>query len=183
MGKRGRPAKAGERYACGKLKPTGDPVTGALWHRIREHAAKLARDERLASELGRLSFHRQITDAQAAAGFRVGLIYGMFERHYSAPPRKTRSPSYQIGLTGDAGLAEELMEREAFVDQVRRRRASLEAFLALQDEFDSWEFSRNAASVRPDIEHHGATRRAPRLLIEAVCVDDCTISYLSLIHI
>lgn len=158
MGKKGRSRKTGERYASGKLKPTGEPVSGALWHRIKTDAAKAVRDERLASEVGRLSFHRDISDGQAAAGFRVGMIYGMFERDHVGRPRTARSPSYEIGLAGTAGVAEELMEQEVLRDKVRRERASLEAFTALQEEMKTWAHPRAAK------------------LIEELCVDDRAIA-------
>lgn len=176
--KKGRPAKAGERYACGKLKPTGDPISGAAWQRIRADAVKVVRDERLASEVGRLSFHKEISDAQAAAAFRVGAIYGLFDRDHHGKPRFARSPSYELGFSGSVGATEELIDAEILRDRVRRERATLEAFTALQDEFALWEFNRDRLSVRPEkaLEHHGATRRTPRLLVEAVCVDDRTIA-------
>jgi hypothetical protein len=163
MGKgKGRKRKSGERYDCGKLKPTGEPVSGALWHRIKTDAAKAVRDERLASEVGRLSFHRDISDGQAAAGFRVGLIYGVFERDHVGRPRSVRSPSYEIGLSGSAGVCEELMEQEVLRDRVRRERASLEAFTALQDEMKAWAHPRAAK------------------LIEELCVDDCALAHYEL---
>src|SRR5271169_534708 len=59
--------KPGERYPSGDLKPT---VAPALWGRVRRGG-----DPQLSSELARLCFNRELTETQAAAGFRIADIY------------------------------------------------------------------------------------------------------------
>ncbi len=66
--KPGPQKKPGERYPSGDLKPV---IAPALWGRIRD----LSRDQQPGSELGRLCFHRELTDTQAAAGFLIAHIY------------------------------------------------------------------------------------------------------------
>ena len=59
--------KPGERYPSGDLKPA---VAPALWGRARRGG-----DPQLSSELARLCFNRELTETQAAAGFRIADIY------------------------------------------------------------------------------------------------------------
>ncbi len=100
MAKRGRPRKPGERYECGKLKkPGGESVSPAQWQRICNDAVILTKDTRLASAIGRLSFHRELTARQSAAAFRIGQVYGAFEALHGAS-RQIRSPGYEIGHRG-----------------------------------------------------------------------------------
>lgn len=151
--KTGPKKKHGDRYACGKLKPTGDPIQPAAWERIRSEVVKFARDQRLGSQVGRLSFHKQLTDAQTAAAFRVAAIYGSFDRWHGRR-RSARSPSYEMGYRGDSSeVADELMSPEARADRDRAMRAADEAFGELQDELESWP-------------------RADRDALERLCVDD-----------
>lgn len=157
MGRVGRPREDGERYPSGKLKqkPTGFAIAPAAWARIRVDMVKLSGDTRLASEVGRLSFHRLITDKQAATAFRIGEIYGAFERH-KRKRRTTKSPSYEMGFGGD-GIAEELMDAEE-LEQLEARIIEAEsAFLALD-------------------EHLTTFPRAARAAIEQLCIDDCAIN-------
>jgi len=60
--------KLGERYPSGDLKPV---IAAALWGRARDHGGA-----QLKSELGRLCFHRELTETQARAGFLIAEIYG-----------------------------------------------------------------------------------------------------------
>jgi hypothetical protein len=59
--------KPGERYPSGDLKRA---VAPALWGRTRRGG-----DPQLSSELARLCFNRELTETQAAAGFRIADIY------------------------------------------------------------------------------------------------------------
>jgi hypothetical protein len=80
--KRGRPAKSGERYKCGKLKPADtskQPISPALWQRIKTNGQKIGLDPRLGTELGRLALHDELSSAEASAGFRIAEIYRAFE--------------------------------------------------------------------------------------------------------
>jgi hypothetical protein len=88
--KRGRPAKSGERYKCGKLKPaetSKQPISPALWQRIKTNGQKIGLDPRLGTELGRLALHDELTSAEVSAGFRIAEIYHAFERFHG----RTRS--------------------------------------------------------------------------------------------
>lgn len=106
----GRPKKPGERYQSGKLRPAAEGIAPSLWARIKSDAMKAAGDPRLASELGRLSFEGHLTNAQTAAGFRVGEIYQRWLRHKRLRD-SAKSPSYEHGF-GSADLAEERMDDE-----------------------------------------------------------------------
>lgn len=150
--KPGTKPKPGARFLCGKLRPTGDPIQPAAWARLRGDAAKLLKDDRLSSQVGRLSFHRELSDAQATAAFRVGAIYGNFERHKSKR-RSIGSPSYERAFRGDGDIAEELMDADTLEQLERAIQASAEAFRALMSEL----------SLYP---------RPVCALIETLCVDD-----------
>lgn len=106
----GRKRKTAPRYPNGDLRPAGEPIVPAAWARIRTEAARLTDDQRLSSEIGRLSFHREITDMQAATAFRVADIYNAFERARELR-RSSRSPSYERGF-GRGGDNDELVTRE-----------------------------------------------------------------------
>lgn len=86
--KRGRPRK--EVAAI-------DPIAPAAWQRIRALVETGALDPIHATELGRLSYQGEITSTQAAAGFRIGELYGRYERTIGRR-RSARSPSYEIGF-------------------------------------------------------------------------------------
>lgn len=128
---RGRPAHAGERYACGKLKPAAPSVAPVEWARIRAEAAAGAHDPRLGTEIGRLSIHRELSDAQTVTAFRVGEIYSTFER-YKGKGRSVRSPNYGGG--GDSSVAEELLGAEALERLEDNIKAAHAEFIALADE-------------------------------------------------
>ena len=59
--------KPGERYPSGDLKPV---IAPGFWGRARDGA-----DPQLSSELARLCFNRELTETQAAAGFRIADIF------------------------------------------------------------------------------------------------------------
>ncbi len=73
--------KPGERYPSGDLKPV---IAPALWGRIRD----LSRDKKPCSEVGRLCFHRELTDTQAAAAFVIADIYRSGDSEDSAKERR-----------------------------------------------------------------------------------------------
>lgn len=127
----GRNKKRGERYPSGKLKPTGEPVTGAHWQRLRDVGPRILGDPKVASEVGRLVFCRELTPQQAATADRIAVIYGTFERQHSIR-RHTRSPSYEMGFRGDRSAFEELLGPEARADRDKQLRAIEDAFRALQ---------------------------------------------------
>ena len=88
--KRGRPSKSGDRYNCGKLRPaetSKQPISPALWQRIKTNGQKIGLDPRLGTELGRLALHDELTSAEVSAGFRIAEIYHAFERFHG----RTRS--------------------------------------------------------------------------------------------
>jgi hypothetical protein len=88
--KRGRPSKSGDRYKCGKLRPaetTKQPISPALWQRIKTNGQKIGLDPRLGTELGRLALHDELTSAEVSAGFRIAEIYQAFETFHG----RTRS--------------------------------------------------------------------------------------------
>jgi hypothetical protein len=143
-GAMGRHKKNGARYPGGKLKPTGEPIQPALWQRIRSDGAKAAGDHRLASEIGRLSYHRELTDLQVTAALRVAQIIGAWERQ-NGLNRRMHSPSYEAGFGGgrarldDPAAIEAINEAYASLDQELQLypatwRATLES-LCCNDEF------------------------------------------------
>jgi hypothetical protein len=94
--KRGRPAKAGERYPSGKLRPADtskSPIAPAVWQRIQADATKLGLDPRLGTELGRLSMHAELSLSEVSAGFRIAEIYYRFE-HMHGRSRSAAGSSF-----------------------------------------------------------------------------------------
>jgi hypothetical protein len=120
-GRRGRPARPGERFPSGDRRDADDARAGTLWRRIVDHGTMAGVDPRLATQVGRLRLLREITDTQAAAADLVGRIYGRYER-LKGLYRSTRSPSYQLGAArGWRPDDVDDAEAEAKADAVYRR--------------------------------------------------------------
>ena len=92
--KAGRPAKEGDRFPCGRLKPRAAP---AQVRRILDHALATSGDRRFGSEIGRLLLTGRITSDEAASAFAIAEIYGTFER-FEGLSRSARSPAYETGF-------------------------------------------------------------------------------------
>jgi hypothetical protein len=150
--KRGRPAKAGERYDCGKLKPDG--VSPTLAYRIREQAGKIAIDRRLGSELGRLLLLEQITTGEAACGWRVHDVWLKFESAVGLA-RGVRGAAFDVAVNRASALLVGDRDEEA--------RIARDRWLAL-DKFLLKNFT-------------GPDGRIARDRLETLCVDDRSIPY------
>lgn len=132
--RKGRPPKPGPRTACGALKrATDNGLTPTAIKRISEDLARGAGDKRFETEVARLLFERKINDREAAAAFKVGEIYGRFERLHGKK-RSAVSPSYTMGRAGAPELADERMTSEQVEARDQRERDVEAAFAALQDE-------------------------------------------------
>lgn len=124
----GRPRGTGERYPSGDLKPKrpgGEPISPALWQRMKAQWTKIFNDAGHGSEVGRLSFDGELTNAQTAAAFRIGEIYRKYHR-FKQLRDTAKSPSYQQGFGGSSDLAEERMTAEqlaAFEGNIRKAEA------------------------------------------------------------
>jgi hypothetical protein len=135
--KRGRPAKPGERYTCGRLKPVNEilrpsnEMAPALWQRIRAQAIHFGEDARLGSELSRLSMLGVLTGAETAAGMRMAEIYGQYER-LEGKRRSTRSAAYDVGY-GDGEIDEERLTEEERKIRVAREQTIIKTFTDLRD--------------------------------------------------
>ncbi len=115
--KRGRPRKAVVAI---------DPIAPAAWQRIRQMVEVGALDPIHATELGRLSYHGEITSTQMAAGLRIGEIYGRYERSIGRR-RSARSPSYEIGF----GQSPDPESTEGEIEQARAARHAWDLVQAL----------------------------------------------------
>lgn len=128
----GRPRKKGERYPSGKLKPTGDPVAPAAWDRVRRFVAKIMNDPKLASELSRLAWHKEISWSEMLAGFKLAEIYGRFER-LNGYSRSARSAAYDAGFReGGAAIADESLPPEVLQKKIDMERSFVDAFTTVQ---------------------------------------------------
>jgi hypothetical protein len=131
---KGRLRKPGERTPIGALKRVADSgLTPTAIKRISEDLARGAGDRRFESEVARLLFEKKLNDREAAAAFRVGEIYGRYERLHGLR-RSAVSPSYTRGRSGAPELADERMTSEQIEAREKRQRDIEAAFLALQDE-------------------------------------------------
>jgi hypothetical protein len=132
----GRRRKSGERYPSGKLKPRKtlkpdiEPMSPALWQRIRQHGRQLGADPRLETELGRLNLHGELTVAMTVTGFGIGEIYGRYES-YNRLSSSPKSPSYNASV-GEAGISEDLLLPEQIEDRERRIRNATRAWEQLE---------------------------------------------------
>jgi hypothetical protein len=134
-----RPAiKAGDRYKCGKLRPTEtskQPISPALWPRIKTNGQKIGLDPRLGTELGRLALHDELTSAEVSAGFRIAEIYQIFE-HFHGRTRSAAGSSFFRQFVADLEKPIEIGRRKTDdhldVDREAREREAREDFDVLQ---------------------------------------------------
>ena len=137
--KPGRPPKPGERFPSGDIKPKGEPtgsISATAWQRIKAEGMRFGLDARLGSEIGRLSLHGELTNAQTVTAFRIGEIYGRFER-YKRRRRSVASPSYESGF-GDADVAEERMDPDELARHEVRIQDAERQFHLLQEELPAY---------------------------------------------
>jgi hypothetical protein len=81
----GRPRKAGPRQPCGHLKSSGaEPPSPAQIKRIQTGLLKSSTEQLLGDEVGRLYFHKLLTERQVSAAFRVADVYGREDRRSGA---------------------------------------------------------------------------------------------------
>jgi hypothetical protein len=137
-GKRGRPSKTGDRYKCGKLRPaetSKQPISPALWQRIKTNGQKIGLDPRLGTELGRLALHDELTSAEVSAGFRIAEIYQTFE-HFHGRTRSAAGSSFFRQFVADLEKPIEVNRRRTddhiSIDQEEREREAREDFDVLQ---------------------------------------------------
>src|SRR5580692_1936630 len=136
--KKGRPSKSGDRYKCGKLRPaetSKQPISPALWQRIKTHGQKIGLDPRLGTELGRLALHDELTSAEVSAGFRIAEIYQTFE-HFHGRTRSAAGSSFfrqfVAGLEKPIELGRRRTDDHISIDQEEREREAREDFDVLQ---------------------------------------------------
>jgi hypothetical protein len=136
--KRGRPSKPGNRYTCGKLKPaetSKQPISPALWQRIKTNGQKIGLDPRLGTELGRLALHDELTSAEVSAGFRIAEIYQTFE-HFHGRSRSAAGSSFFRQFVADSEKPIEVGRRKTDdfldIDREAREREAREDFDVLQ---------------------------------------------------
>ena len=108
--------QAGPIYPGGRLG-LRDEYGGAMWRRIVDEGVRFGRvNPQLGSEVGRLLFHGQITEVEAAAASQIAEIYGRYERS-QALRRTVASPSYVNEIDNFD------FEEESLDDVLRVRRA------------------------------------------------------------
>jgi hypothetical protein len=136
--KRGRPSKSGDRYKCGKLKPaetSKQPISPALWQRIKTNGQKIGMDPRLGTELGRLALHDELTSAEVSAGFRIAEIYQTFEGFHGRT-RSAAGSSFFRQFVADLEKPIEIGRRKTDdyldIDRDAREREAREDFDVLQ---------------------------------------------------
>lgn len=172
--------KDGARYPSGqlkhhnkrsKLKPDVEPISGALYQRIRQYGMKqFGVDPRLHTELARLNLFGELTVAMTAAGLKIAEIYGRYEglRGFR---RSTKSPSYNASY-GEAGVAEELMDAATIAELEAKIRSATEAFERLVGRAAVW----NEETGKLDPPEPGLIPSHMRNAIETLCVQDQSIS-------
>ena len=147
---RGRKRKAGAtRHPSGQIKR--DPINlipAATIRRMITVAQARAADPFLATRLGVMLLHKEITETQAAAGSEFAKLVGRYERLTGLPPRSAKSPNYERGFGESAGTDDPDADPEQ-VAKARRRYADATAILRAADP-------------------HGAIAR----LVTRVCIDD-----------
>jgi|SRR3954470_5889979 hypothetical protein len=144
--KRGAKPKPGERYPCGKLRPS-DFRSETQFQRLKENAMSLGLDPMMTSQAGRLWCMGLLTSRHIATIDYIGKVYAAYEKHAGkGTSRRIRSPSLAPG-TNRAERLEENAEEERDAQ-------------AAKAEFEQLQF------LIPDFP------REARECIERICVDD-----------
>jgi hypothetical protein len=117
--RRGRPPKAGERYASGRLRPD-DPRIVALAQPHRR-GEKFRLDQRAETPLGGLNIVGQLTDEQYEAGRQYAGVVGRY-RVVIGAPRASPSSAGILVADGLGGGAPPLS-----IDEAERRKREYEA--------------------------------------------------------
>jgi hypothetical protein len=144
--KKGRKAKPGERYPCGKLRPS-DFRSETQFQRLKENAMSLGLDPMMTSQAGRLWCMGLLTSRHIATIDYIGKVYAAYEKHVGkGTMRRTRSPSFTPS-TDRAERLEESIEEES---DARVAKAEFEQLQSLIPDFP----------------------REARECIERICVDD-----------
>jgi hypothetical protein len=120
----GRPNKPGARHACGKLKQGqhdgADIRAPTLWRRIKDTVVAAGAHPYAGTALGKLSLFGVLSDAEVAAGFRVGEIVGRYHRLVTgAKPYTVASPAYEKGF--GAAVDGDEMGDEATIGRAQER--------------------------------------------------------------
>ena len=156
---RGRKRKAGRRLPCGKRprEETQREAMSTVLDARRRHygvAAAQAKDERLGSALGRLSFAGRIGADQFAAGQLYGEIMARNRAVMGLPMDQPRSVTALLINEGIFGGGEPVHDPE-LIDRTRKEAAA--ATMVLRD---------------ADRDMPAGTRRGPSLLVHSlVCYD------------
>jgi len=137
---KGRKRKSGKRHPCGKLvRPSqgetqADVLATVVEARRRQYGvtARQARDERLGSALGRLSFRGVITADQYSAGQLYGAIIGRYRAIMGMPMDQPRSVTSLLANEGIFGGVAGDHDPE-LVEKVRKQAASVQLMLRACD--------------------------------------------------
>lgn len=100
--KLGRPALSGERYPCGKRRPS-DYRSDTQIRRLIDSGLAATLDPILGSQAGILCVRGHITARQLSTVDYVARVYGRFEFYQAPGRRQAQSPSYQAGYSRSAG--------------------------------------------------------------------------------
>ncbi|MEN3376635.1 MAG: hypothetical protein V7604_1990 [Hyphomicrobiales bacterium] len=147
--KKGRKPLVGERYPCGKRRPT-DFRSEGQFQRMKAHAMSLGLDPMMTSQAGRLFCVGLLTSRHMATIDYIAKVYAAYEKHAGkGTRRRTRSPSYEPS-TDHAERLEETFEEES---DALTAKAEFEQLQALIPDFP----------------------REARDAIERLCVDDLMI--------
>ena len=157
---RGRKRKPGKRHACGKRvkgETEREAMSTVLEARQRHFgvSAKQARDERLGTALGRLSFRGAISDAQYQAGLAFAKLY---HQHHLAMGLPVPSPSSVAGILINEGIfgsspSEPVLEE---IERLKRR------FEQASDALDHCDRE----------QRYSGARRPTLLMYRVVCTDE-----------
>lgn len=144
MSKLGRPPKK---------KTAIKPIEPGQWDRIRRLVASGTLDPIHGSAIGRLSYLGELTATEASAAFRVGEIYGRYDRVVLEKRRSARSPSYEMGFSGQTPEGQQANQR-------------------LSDEEESRIATKNFNDLKNQLPEFP---RELRSRIEELCVEDISI--------
>lgn len=128
--KPGADRQGAERFPGGKLKSETAPT---LVYRMREHGKVLGLDPRLGSVLGVMGVHRELSDAEIAAGFAIAEIYGRYEMLQGMPRRTIASPSYERGFGNKSANASNMDP-----DEIKRHKRAVKRATKQFDKLQNW---------------------------------------------
>jgi len=131
--------KSHGRYPCGKQRPIRErnAISPAHIQRIVLLARNKAVDPIFETPLGILRLQGELTDTQTAAALEYARLRGRADRVLGLKARSARSPSYETGYSGSAGVSGDRLANDKANEIFEKLREPLQNMLVMSGGYRS----------------------------------------------